>query len=57
MIMATDPTKQATNDPEREAFERRRRRRNLAVFIALMAFVILVYVMTMVRTDTASVGG
>ncbi len=57
MTRATDPTKQAANDPEREAFERRRRRRNLAIFVALMAFVILIYVLTMVRTDTSSVGG
>ena len=57
MSMATRSAEREARDAEREAFERRRKRRNLLVLFVLLAFVILVYAMTMVRTDGVSVGG
>ncbi|MGF1625848.1 MAG: hypothetical protein ACFCVH_13275 [Alphaproteobacteria bacterium] len=39
-------------EAQRRAFERRRRQRNVAVMIALVAFVILIYVVTLVKLDS-----
>ena len=53
--MAMNTARREARETEREAFEHRRKRRNLIVLVLLLAFVIAVYVVTMVRTD--SVGG
>jgi len=52
----TPMTGSPERDAERRAFERRRRQRNLAVMIALAAFVILIYVVTLVRLDSPAAG-
>ena len=43
-------------DDERRAFERRRRQRNIAILVALVAFVVLIYVVTLVRMDGGMTG-
>lgn len=39
------------NSAERKAFEKRRRTRNIAVGVALAAFVVLIYFVTVVKID------
>jgi hypothetical protein len=50
-------TEAPDRDAERRAFERRRRQRNVALLLALAAFVILIYVVTLVRLGGAPGAG
>lgn len=49
-------TETPDRDEQRRAFERRRRQRNVAILVALVAFVVLIYVVTLVRLDGGSPG-
>ncbi|MEZ5667431.1 MAG: hypothetical protein R3F55_08375 [Alphaproteobacteria bacterium] len=55
--MSTSPASPRPADREKEAFERRRRQRNLAVLVALLAFVVLIYVVTLVKFEAVPGAG
>lgn len=55
--MTETPEQKTTRGSEQQAFERRRKQRNIALLVALLAFAVLIYVITLVKLDgTTGVG-